>query len=198
MVQPLGIAAYHQQLMKLLPQGKAWTRDPNTVLSRLMRAEAANLAEIDRIAVKLLDELLPQLTFDLLPEWEASLGLPDDCTDLAATVSDRRAALIQKIVSRLDTNPDTYVRIGREFGVDITVSEQDEARAGEDSSYDTAGGRWRHVWWIEIPSATPPRRFNTLSDVMMPLLVVDRNVELECRLQAAAPAHTELLVEYTE
>ena len=104
--------------------------------------------------------------------------------------------MVNKVVSRLDSNPNTYVRIGREFGVEIEVDEHDQARAARDSAMDTTGGKWRHVWWVTIPTANPPRRFDTLSHVNTPLLVVDRNVELECRLRAASPAHTSLSVEY--
>ncbi len=196
-MQPLGIDAYHRQLLSLLPQGQAWPREAGTVISRLLRAEASQLAEIDRVAVGLLNELLPNLTFDLLTEWEQSVGLPDDCTDLGSTIQQRRAAVVNKVVSRLDTNTATYERIGSEFGVDITVDEHDQTRAATDSVMDTSGGRWRHVWWVTIPTRSPPRRFDMLSHVSTPLLTVERNVELECRLRAASPAHTELHVEYT-
>jgi len=192
MVQPLGIEQYHRQLLSLLPRGKAWPKEAGTVISRLLRAEASQLAEIDRVAVGLLNEFLPNLTFDLLEEWEQSVGLPDACTDLGSTIQQRRAAVVNKVVSRLDTNSDTYVRIGREFGIEITVDEHDQARAANDSALDTSGGRWRNVWWVTIPTATPPRRFDVLSDVNTPLLVVERNTELECRLRSASPAHSEL------
>ena len=197
MVQSLGIDEYLQQLLSLLPRGPAWIADRDTVLSRLLRAEASQLADIDRRAVALLNEFLPAQAIDLLEEWEQSVGLPDACTDLGSTIQQRRTALVNTIVSRLDTNPSTYVRIGREFGVEIEVDEHDQARAANDSAMDTSGGKWRHVWWVTIPTANPPRRFDTLSHVLTPLLVVDRNVELECRLRASAPAHTELHVDYT-
>ena len=197
MVQPLGIEQYHRQLLSLLPRGKAWPKEAGTVISRLLRAEASQLAEIDRVAVGLLNEFLPNLTFDLLEEWEQSVGLPDACTDLGSTIQQRRAAVVNKVVSRLDTNSDTYVRIGREFGIEITVDEHDQARAANDSALDTSNGRWRNVWWVTIPTSSPPRRFDVLSDVNTPLLVVERNTELECRLRAASPGHTELHTVYT-
>ena len=198
MVQPVGIAEYRQQLLELLPRGKAWPREPGTVLARLMTAEAATLSEIDRVAVGLLAELNPGTTLALLEDWERSVGLPDECTDLETTIPARRAALLDKIVNRSNMSRATYERIAAEFGIEITIAEHDEVRAGEDSKHDTAGGKWRHVFWIEAPSPSPPMRFNMLSDVNTPLLTVERNTELECRLRAASPAHTELIVEYTE
>ena len=191
-------AAYLEQLLALMPRGRAWPRYVGSVLRSLLGAEAAELAAVDRAATVLLDEVRPNTTFDLLPDWEHTAGLPDECSSLASTVAERRAAVVGKLVAQPDLNPESFKRIGRSFGVEITVREHDKAAADAIAGLDTSGGRWRFVWWIEIPTTSDFRYFDTLSDVNTPLLEVERNPELECRLRKARPAHTHLVLGYVD
>ena len=196
MVQAVNRDAYRDQLHALLPAGRAWPEESGTTLDALVRALAADIAEVDLHDANLLDEVLPNSTLDLLPEWERVAGLPDSCSQLGSSIAVRRASLIEKLVTKPTLNASEYERIGRTFGVTITVYEHDQARAGTSSMLDTTGGRWRHVWWIEIPTTADIQRFNMLSTFDTPFSSVERNTELECRLQKAAPAHTELHIEY--
>lgn len=196
MVQPVNREAYRDQLHALLPAGRAWPEESDTTLDALVRAITAAFAEVDLHDANLLDEILPNSTFDLLPDWERVAGLPDSCSVLGATVTVRRASLLEKLVSKPTLNPSEFVRIGRTFGVEITVEEHDQTRAASSSSLDTSGGRWRHVWWITIPTSADVQRFNMLSTFDTPFRSVGRNTEMECRLQAASPAHTELFIGY--
>ena len=196
MVQLVSTAAYLAQLKALIPPGRAWSRDQGTTLDALLRAIAGDLADIDSEAAALLLDIRPSTTTDLLPDWERVAGLPDDCSALASTLAERRAALLSKLVTRLNLNPSTFEEIGETFGVTITVEEHDQTRAGTSTMLNTGGGRWRHVWWVTIPLSADIRAFDMLSDVNTPLLSIDRNTELECRLQKASPAHTLLVVDY--
>ena len=196
MVQAVSRDAYREQIHALLPAGRAWPEESDTTLDALVRAIAAQVAEIDLSDANLLNEIRPDTTFDLLPEWERVAGLPDVCSVLGSTIAERRASLLEKIVTKLTLNAAEFVRIGESFGVTITVEELDQARADAISGLDTSNGKWRFVWWIGIPTNADVRRFNTLSDVNTPLLDIERNTEMECRLQNAAPAHTYLIIGY--
>ena len=196
MVAPVGRVAYREQLFGLLPTGRAWPRSPDTILARLLEAAAERFADLDRRAVGLLDELLVSKTFALLSDWERDLGLPDSCSALGSTIAIRRAAALDKQVSQPDMSLTSYRRIARSFGIDVTVDELNQARAEAIPDLDTSGGKWRFVWWIEIPTTADEQYFTTESDVETPLSSIERNTELECRLQKAAPAHTLLIVGY--
>ena len=198
MVQPVNRDAYRDQLHALLPSGPAWPGEDGTTLDALLRAIADRLAEVDLSGARLLDEVRPDSSVDLLPDWERVLGLPDSCSQLGSGIAIRRASVLAKLVAQPTMNPSAYVAVAAEFGIDITVREQEQARAATYSTFDTAGGRWRHVWWIEIPTTGDVQEFTTLSDVTEALRTVERNTELECRLEKAAPAHTELFVEYVD
>ena len=196
MVQPVNREAYRAQLHALLPAGRAWPEEAGTTLDALVRAITDELADVDLSDARLLDEVRPDTTVDLLPDWERVLGLPDSCSQLGSNLAIRRASLLAKLIAQPTMNPSAYETVAEEFGITITVAEHDQTRAAADSMLNTGGGRWRHVWWIEIPTSGDIQEFTTLSDVTEALRTIERNTELECRLGKAAPAHTELFVEY--
>ena len=53
-------------------------------------------------AVGLLDDIRPNETVALLPDWERVSGIPDDCSQKASTISERIAALLTKVVLRVE------------------------------------------------------------------------------------------------
>lgn len=196
MVAPVGREAYRSQILALMPRGRAWPHHVGSVLARYVDALAARFADIDARAVALLDELLASRTVDLLPEWEADVGLPDDCSELASTLQARRASVVLVLTGQPDMSPESFREIGRRFGADLNVHQLDQARADAIPGLDTTNGRWRYVWWIEIPRTADDRFFSVLSHVNTPLKTTLRNLELECRLLAASPAHTALQISY--
>ena len=190
----IGTSAYAGQLRALLPRGRAWSG--GRVLPRLLDGLAAGLQRLDARGGGLLRESIPWLSTELLPDWEHEFGLPDECSSLASTISERRAAVLLKAVSRANLNASAFVAIAASFGVDARVDEHDQTRAEAEPGLDVSNGRWRFVWWILLDTSADFRRFNTLSPVNTPLLTFARNTELECRLVKLAPAHTVLLVGY--
>lgn len=195
----VGAAAYAQQLRALMPRGRAWPIAPASVLARLLRALGAAFARLDGAATALPDESLASRTFDLLPEWEEEFGLPDKCSGLAATIPERRAAVLNKQVHPETVGLSEFHRIAARYGITIIVTELDQARADAIAGLDTTNGRWRFVWWISIPTDAQVRYFTTLSDVNEPLVSWDGvpgHAELECRLRELEPAHTWLVITY--
>ena len=196
MVQAVNRDAYREQIHALLPAGRAWPEEADTTLDALVRAMASQVAEVDRSASNLLTEILPNTTFNLLPEWERVAGLPDICSVLGSSITIRRASLLEKLVTKPNLNVTEFERIGRTFGAVITVEELDQVRADAIVGLDTSGGKWRFVWWIGIPLSADLRYFRMTSRVNERFATFERNTELECRLENAAPAHTELVVGY--
>ncbi len=199
MTTPLTAEDYRHQLASLLPRGPAWTRDPASVLQRLLAGLARSLARLDAAASSLPDEARPSTTYHLLPDWERALGLPDVCSALGATITERRAAVVATLQAPETVSLAEYHRVASFYGITLRISELDQARADAIPGLDTAGGRWRFVWWISIPTEARIRYFDTLSDVNTPLASWDQvpgHAELECRLRAMAPAHTHLVFHY--
>ena len=85
------------------------------------------------------------------------LGLPDECSQPASTIAERRAAVLHKYTGQPDLSAASFRAIARSFGVEIGIVEHDETAAAAATDLDTAGGRWRHVWWITIPTEADAR-----------------------------------------
>ena len=92
-----------QQMADSLPTGNAWDlkNEPDSNLRKLLNSlsVAHNLTQQQ---IELLDdEFRIQGTFDLLEDWEESVGIPDSCVAASSTISERR----QDVVDRLRRLP---------------------------------------------------------------------------------------------
>ena len=202
MVQPVNRDAYRDQLHALLPSGRAWPEEPDTTLDAFIRAIASQMSATDRSATNLLTEILPSATFQLLPDWERVAGLPDDCSVATSDVTTRRASLLAVLVTQATLHANDFIATAARFGVTITVDELDQTRAttyaaAQTPPLDVTNGKWRFIWWINIPGSADDRYWRVNGRVNEKLRTFTRNTELECRLQAIAPAHTVLVVGYT-
>ncbi|MCY1003982.1 DUF2313 domain-containing protein [Nannocystis pusilla] len=84
-------------LAALLPNGWAWDRE-DPVQKALIAAHGAELSRVEVRAAALERELDPSTTFELLPDWEEMLGLPD-CAQ-PVTLEARQAAVIAKLLAQ--------------------------------------------------------------------------------------------------
>ena len=159
MVDFVNREAYREQLHRLLPSGRAWRQDRESVLTDLLDGIAQQLSDIDLSGAAMLNEVRPSTTLSLLPDWERVAGLPDDCSNLGSTVTIRKASLITKLVSQPTLNIENFREIGRTYGVTLTITELDQVRADASTTLDTTNGKWRFVWWIEIPATSDIERF---------------------------------------
>lgn len=91
----MSVESYTQSMAFLLPEGFAWPRDPGSVLMRLVRAFAGQLAEADDFAAATVAEWQPHRTTLRLVEWEEATGLPDAC--FASDIATRRQMLLMRL-----------------------------------------------------------------------------------------------------
>lgn len=118
------VSAYAKHLRGLLPTGRLWRQEEESVLHRLVTAFGVELAEIEERGADALLESDPRTTTELLPEWEALVGLPDPCIGaLAVGTEARRAAVLARLVSLGGMNPAIYIAKGLELGFTITIEE---------------------------------------------------------------------------
>lgn len=66
-------------LQALLPRGPVWPRQPGAALTRVTSGIAATVHRVHARALALLVDAFPATTYELLPEWEETLGLPTRC-----------------------------------------------------------------------------------------------------------------------
>lgn len=88
-----------RQLASTLPDGRAWQAKnlAGTNMHALVSACAAEFRQIQIQIETLSREFDVNLTDQLLPDWETSVGLPEECMGQMASLADRRKAVILRL-----------------------------------------------------------------------------------------------------
>lgn len=147
-------ADYAQAFARLLPTGAAWSRDPLSVLMKVVHGlaqiwgspgvDAASDAIpgtaqlVDGRAGDLLErESDPRATIELLPDWERAWGLPDPCVAEPLTIANRQVALVTKMTLLGAQSRAFFIATAAALGYTITIREFSPFMAGVSRCGDT-------------------------------------------------------------
>lgn len=114
---------YLRMLQHLLPQGQAWTRAPDAVLTALLRATADELERLDMAMRLLLAEMLPTSAIAGLEDWERLLGLPDACLPAGTSLQERRSAVLARLRDEGRQDLDYWYGVAGSLEYDVTIEE---------------------------------------------------------------------------
>ncbi|NUB13815.1 DUF2313 domain-containing protein [Azospirillum brasilense] len=140
----------------------------------------------------------PAPTPQLLPEWGASLGLPDACTGPAVGLAERRKRVVSKLVDTGGQSRTYYIALAAALGFPgCTITEYAAFSVGSgcDASLNTADTGWPHAWRFNVPVQAGAVSFNATSGCDEALRGWG-SATLECVIRRAAPAHTAVLFGY--
>lgn len=191
--------AWLSALSDLLPPGQAWTRDPYSVLMRLLGTAAEAFAKVEERAGALIEEADPRSTQEMLGDWEALSGLPDDCSTLAGTASERRRAVAMKIIGIGGQSREYFTALARALGYDIVITEYRPFIAGLSRcsrDYLSGGHIVRHIWRVTVRGPRLTWFRAGASRCGERLLSVESAADLECVFRRLKPAHTHLVFAY--
>lgn len=188
---------FTNQLLALLPSGKVWPRDLDSAmratLAGLSPTYARNLARGNNLLV----DSFPLTTVELLPEWEASLGLPDPCAGSSPTIEARRAQVVARFAGTGGQSKDFFIAYALALGYVITITEFAPFRASFNAAGDPLyGPEWAYTWQINAPLNTVEWFRAGVSAVGEPLAYWS-NLVLECELNVVKPAHLVLIFSYS-
>lgn len=114
-----------RQLASTLPDGRAWQAKnlAGTNMHALVSACAAEFREIQIQIETLAREFDVNLTDQLLPDWETSVGLPEECTGQLTSLADRRKAVILRLRKIPFVTKADYEQLALELtGLSVTVT----------------------------------------------------------------------------
>lgn len=191
------VSAYREQIRSLLPQGAAWARDRATKLIELLEALAIEAARVDERGGDLLREMIPDVTLEMLTDWERTAGLPDDCVaDEVQTLAVRRASLLTKLRSLGGQSRQYFIDLAAIFGFEITITEFFPFRAGISTAGDAlSNSDWAFTWQVNAPEETVTPFLAGVGAAGEPLRTWG-NERLECLLRQNRPAHTVVIFAY--
>jgi uncharacterized protein YmfQ (DUF2313 family) len=114
----------------LLPSGRAWPRDPDTVMTAVLDGWARAYNRVNARQANLLIDAFPLSTVELLPEWEATLGLPDPCLGPAPTVQQRQAQVLSRFTDPGGQSIGRLTAVAASLGYTVAITEYAPFRAG--------------------------------------------------------------------
>jgi uncharacterized protein YmfQ (DUF2313 family) len=96
-------------------------RIPGTKMRQLLEGFAIQLRLAEEKTEIVWEEMDINETTLLIEEWEAFVGIPDDCFDQLGTLEERRRNILVKLNSSIQT-ADDFVALADLFGITITVT----------------------------------------------------------------------------
>ena len=191
MAQPpiFSAADIAQAMMRLLPRGRIWRRDPGSMLSAWFLALAPTYVRNMESAAQVLSDANPATTVNLLVEWEKSLGLPDACTGANPSTERRQAAVRAKWGGRGSLTVAYFTALAANLGYTVTIEEFTPFTVDMPVDLPLLDGDWAFIWHVDAPAIVTFYFSVDESSVDDPLEDYDSG-ELVCRFKADAPAET--------
>jgi uncharacterized protein YmfQ (DUF2313 family) len=153
------VAAYAGLLQQLLPRGRAWPRSSDATLTAVLQGIAPVFADSDARALGLLVDMFPATVDGMLPEWQATLGLPEL---VGYTGDDLPTEQLQVVAALTDSGGQSaayFVALAATLGLSITVTSYRPATVDSPVSGPIYGVAWAHAWEV---SATADADYDPL------------------------------------
>ncbi|WP_434715519.1 YmfQ family protein [Paraburkholderia sp. A3RO-2L] len=193
----LKAADFLKALQGLMPRGRVWPRDPDAVQTQVLSGLAPSYERSTARANYLLVDAFPATTYELLPEWELTLGLPDPCAGVAPTIAQRQSQVLARFVGVGGPTIQSLTQFASNLGYTVTITQFVEARAGQMRAGDPCcGTAWSYAWQVNAP-------LNTITIATAGAMAAGDplaswgNAVLECEMKAVMPAHTIPIFSYS-
>jgi uncharacterized protein YmfQ (DUF2313 family) len=186
---------YLWQFERLLPRGRVWHRGWGTAQAAQLLTLMPTWAALDARAGELIPDAFPCTTVELLPEWEATLGLPDPCVQPPlSTLQQRQAAVCAKFVARGGQTRDYFIQIAASLGYEISIETFTPFFASRGCAGQPLNGpEWAFAWQITVHSTLPVTYFRASMSSANDPLATFGDETLRCMFEAIKPAHTEII-----
>jgi len=171
---------YLRLLQSLLPHGPAWNRDEGSGLTEFLYGQAEEFARVESRSETLLRERDTRYATELLVDHELDLGIPDECSELATTIQQRRNMAHTKLIASGRQDKQYFIDLAASLGFTITITEF------LPSSFKWQANMSYWLEWIFFRSGG--------SESGDPLVYVPGYNLLACVLNKYKPAHTVLEV----
>lgn len=187
---------YLAQFQRLLPRGRVWHRGWGLVQDADLLALMPMWARLQARVNDLIGQIFPCSTTELLPEWEETLGLPDECTGPLATTEQRTAAVCGKFAGRGGSSRAYFIHLAISLGFEVTIEEYvpftaSRSRAG-DRVYDE---KWAWAWKI-VAAPVQVQYFLAGHWTAGDPLATWGNKLLQCEIERVKPAWTQVVWSY--
>lgn len=184
-------------LQALLPPGRAFNREPGSVLTQVLGAIAAMLLAAQLKFEDLLDQADPRRATSLLPDWERAFGLPDTCTPAGQIVLDRQRAVYQRLTEQGGQSRAYFIDLADKLGEpDVTISEFGRMTCVSHCNSALHSLADKFIWRVNIPRPVLDLRLMTCNSHANSALQQYTPSAIECAFRERKPAHTSVTFAY--
>ncbi|QOT75047.1 YmfQ family protein [Cupriavidus basilensis] len=189
-------ADFLRAFQALMPRGRVWNAEPDSIQTKAAAGLSPSYAAQTARSNNLLIDAFPATTYELLPEWESTLGLPDPCAGPGASTQVRRNQVVARLANSGGQSAAYYAGFAQKLGYGIFITNYAPFRCGQSTAGQALGNEdWFFTWAVNAPINTIVRFSAGKSSAGDPLGSWGNHV-LECEMNAIAPAHTILLFNY--
>jgi uncharacterized protein YmfQ (DUF2313 family) len=175
-------ADFFAAFQRLMPRGRAWPTFLSAVMNQCLAALMPTYVRVSASLAGVLQNAFPATTVFLIPEWQASLGLPDACTPSGAALQQQQAQIVEKFTRGGGQSVPYYTAVAALLGYEITIVES----APED-----------RTWTVHAPVSAAGVLFRVgQSRAGDPLVFNPGYAQLECVFNQIKPASRALLFSY--
>lgn len=160
-------ADYQRALQALMPQGKVWPRDPDAVQAKVLAGLAVSYERQNQRANNLLADAFPATAVELLPEWEATFGLPLGAAGPNPLTAARQALVLVRFIGSLGVSVADLTQYAALLGYSIAIATSAPFRCGQSHCGQHLGGEEQMFGLLITASATPQMPFGTYGPAVL-------------------------------
>lgn len=158
-------ADYAGAARALLPRGRAWAAEPGSTQAQVLAAIGAFFARIDAAFSAVLNGSQPGSPTAMLPEWEATLGLPNPFLGANPSIEQRLDQVRGRFVNTGGQSRQRFIDYAAALGFTISITTYAPFRAGLSSVGNSVGGpEWSFVWGIKVEATNGALPIEALLD----------------------------------
>lgn len=117
------VEQWTNSIMSQMPRGILWQRATSLDLYKYAQGYAPRLEQVEASADSLLFEMRPETTYELLPEWEEYLGLPECNAAPSSNIEYRRFAVVEKYHRKGGLQAWNIQKLAEDLGFTVKVEE---------------------------------------------------------------------------
>jgi len=146
-----GTYEFLSAILNLLPEGAAWAKFSGSNMYTALRALMRVYRRVSGRVTDYFSEAFVPTTNEMLPEWEATLGIvPND----NETIAERQANATAKFIEVGGQSVEYFENVANSFGYTVTIVENTNFRCGTNSSVDLIPAENYVFYWHVVANSS--------------------------------------------
>lgn len=183
-------------ILRLRPRGRAWPTEPDSDMAQALSTLAPTYARSAARGAYLLEDAFPATAQELLPDWQATLGLPGPYARLSLSEYQQQQLVAARFASGGGQSVAYFIAFAATLGYTITITQFSPFRVGMTVGLPLYGEAWAYAWQVNAPTYSV-EYFRVGRDLVGEPLATWGNTILQSELTRLKPAQTVLLFNYS-